>query len=119
MAWWYRQYAPNDRSLQALEEEARRERRGLWADPNPIPPWDFRHGGNQRAPAPAAELRTGRVRAATERRTPADAAAVVYVTRTGKKYHRAGCRYLSINQTRSSRQDAEMRGLTPCSVCRP
>ena len=25
-----------------LENEAREARRGLWADPNPIPPWEFR-----------------------------------------------------------------------------
>lgn len=42
MAWVYRQYA-TDRSLFALENEARAGRRGLWADPSPVPPWQFRH----------------------------------------------------------------------------
>lgn len=42
MAWVYRQYA-TDRSLFALEDEARTGRRGLWADPSPVPPWQFRH----------------------------------------------------------------------------
>nr|WP_315425959.1 thermonuclease family protein [uncultured Pseudomonas sp.] len=41
MAWVYRQYA-TDRSLFALEDEARAGRRGLWADPSPVPPWQFR-----------------------------------------------------------------------------
>ena len=41
MAWVYRQYA-TDRSLFALEDEARASRRGLWADPSPVPPWQFR-----------------------------------------------------------------------------
>lgn len=41
MAWVYRQYA-TDRSLFALENEARAGRRGLWADPSPVPPWQFR-----------------------------------------------------------------------------
>jgi endonuclease YncB( thermonuclease family) len=41
MAWVYRQYA-TDRSLFALEGEARAGRRGLWADPSPVPPWQFR-----------------------------------------------------------------------------
>lgn len=41
MAWVYRQYA-TDRSLFALEDEARAGRRGLWADPLPVPPWQFR-----------------------------------------------------------------------------
>ena len=42
-AWWYQQYAPNDKALQILHADARTNKRGLWADPNPIPPWDFRH----------------------------------------------------------------------------
>ena len=47
MAWWYRQYAkeqtPDDRQLYELaENEARVATRGLWADPQPVPPWDWR-----------------------------------------------------------------------------
>jgi endonuclease YncB( thermonuclease family) len=41
-AWWFRRYAPNHHMLERLEKEAREARRGLWADPNPIPPWEFR-----------------------------------------------------------------------------
>ena len=42
-AWWYRKYS-SDTTLGLLESEARSGRRGLWADPNPVPPWDWRHG---------------------------------------------------------------------------
>jgi endonuclease YncB( thermonuclease family) len=42
LAWWYRQYAPHDDKLRKLEDSARREKRGLWADPNPVPPWCYR-----------------------------------------------------------------------------
>ncbi len=41
LAWMYRRYT-DDQSLSELEEEARVARRGLWADPNPIPPWQWR-----------------------------------------------------------------------------
>ena len=41
MAWYYRQYGWTD-SLARLEEQARSEKRGLWADPNPQPPWEWR-----------------------------------------------------------------------------
>jgi micrococcal nuclease len=41
-AWWYRQYAPKNTELQSLEQQARTARRGLWADPRPLPPWVFR-----------------------------------------------------------------------------
>ena len=46
-AWWYRRYS-DDPVLRRLEEEARRERRGLWRDKNPIPPWEFRRERRQR-----------------------------------------------------------------------
>jgi endonuclease YncB( thermonuclease family) len=44
MAWAYKQYL-TDQSIAALEETARSGRTGLWADENPTPPWEFRHGG--------------------------------------------------------------------------
>ncbi len=47
-AWWYRKYAdeqiPADRMLYgAAEQEARGVKRGLWRDPEPVAPWDYRH----------------------------------------------------------------------------
>jgi endonuclease YncB( thermonuclease family) len=42
LAWWYRKYAPDDRMLERLETEARAAKRGLWADKNPIPLWEWR-----------------------------------------------------------------------------
>ena len=47
-AWWYRKYAPNDRTLKALEAGARAAKRGLWADKNSIPPWEWRRGEHGR-----------------------------------------------------------------------
>lgn len=44
MAWVYKQYAV-ERSLFKLEEEARAAHRGLWVDPAPVPPWEFRRKG--------------------------------------------------------------------------
>jgi hypothetical protein len=37
--WWHRKYAPGDTTLKRLEAEAREGRKGLWADPHPVPPW--------------------------------------------------------------------------------
>ena len=41
-AWAYIQYAPKNSPLYALEREARLEKRGLWVDDEPVPPWDWR-----------------------------------------------------------------------------
>ena len=42
MCWWFRKYAPHDKELVWLEIEAREAKRGLWADPHPVPPWEWR-----------------------------------------------------------------------------
>lgn len=44
LAWAYARYLRDPR-IAALEREARVARRGLWRDPNPTPPWSYRHGG--------------------------------------------------------------------------
>jgi micrococcal nuclease len=41
-AWHYTHYDSSQR-LADLEAEARTAQRGLWADLNPTPPWEFRH----------------------------------------------------------------------------
>jgi len=40
-AWWFRKYS-NDQTLAKLEADARKNKRGLWADANPTAPWDWR-----------------------------------------------------------------------------
>lgn len=41
-AWWYRDYARKADNLRQAEETARKEKRGLWAQPDPQAPWNFR-----------------------------------------------------------------------------
>lgn len=41
MAWWYVDYGI-DLALNALEAQAQSLCLGLWADPAPVPPWDYR-----------------------------------------------------------------------------
>ena len=42
MAWVYDRYV-TDRSLYGLQDDARAAKRGLWVDPAPVPPWEWRH----------------------------------------------------------------------------
>ena len=44
MAWVYVKYA-NEPAYFATEKIAKAAQVGLWSQPNPIAPWDFRHGG--------------------------------------------------------------------------
>ena len=41
-AWVFIRYAPKNSPLYSVEAEARAEKRGLWADPEPVPPWEWR-----------------------------------------------------------------------------
>jgi micrococcal nuclease len=112
MAWWYRQYAPNDTTFAQLEAEARAAKYGLWADTDPTPPWEWRKG--HRASSKAAS---------------ASAAAVSPTTgpfignRTSKVYHWPGCPdYDKVSEKNRvalpSREAAEQAGYRPAGNCR-
>lgn len=42
LGWHYDEYAPNATELRRLERQARNAGRGLWSQPNPTPPWEWR-----------------------------------------------------------------------------
>jgi endonuclease YncB( thermonuclease family) len=44
-AWVYESYN-TDKALPALQREAQTQKRGLWADSQPVPPWEWRHKQN-------------------------------------------------------------------------
>lgn len=56
MAWHYKQYAAtqsvSDNDLySSAEDRARSSHAGLWHDDQPMPPWEWRHGGKQQPTA--------------------------------------------------------------------
>lgn len=42
MAWVYDKYV-TDKSLYQLQSQAKSNKRGLWIDPSPVMPWEWRH----------------------------------------------------------------------------
>lgn len=59
MAWYFRKYAgdvaPEDRPIyEKVESAARSERRGLWEQSNPTPPWEYRAGQESGEPGATA-----------------------------------------------------------------
>lgn len=42
MAWVYQKYAEGFGHLHPLEESAKASKEGLWSDPSPTPPWEWR-----------------------------------------------------------------------------
>ena len=58
-AWWYRSYAKKDMELSAAEAAAKGSRRGLWADKDPIAPWDWRENESKARRNSGARCTTG------------------------------------------------------------
>lgn len=44
---------------------------------------------------------------------------IVYITKSGQKYHRANCTYLRKSKISITLGEAKKEGYTPCSKCNP
>lgn len=44
---------------------------------------------------------------------------VVYITKTGEKYHKDGCRYLRQSKIKTTKKEAIKNGYGACKVCKP
>ncbi len=77
MAWDFKQYNAG-REYTAAEEEAVAARRGLWSDPAPLAPWEFRH------PEKYGEIE----RIATESNRPEAVNALYWISNSGKTHNR-------------------------------
>ena len=55
LAWVFDRYV-TDRSLYVVQEEARSANRGLWSDPSPVAPWDWRKSKAPRPSVPTTAL---------------------------------------------------------------
>lgn len=97
-AWHYTQYS-KDADLSKAEKDSKEKKRGLWVDEKPIPPWEYRRGK-------------------TDTANPNAKAHAIFVTATGAKYHREGCRFLNKSKIPISLEDAKKK-YAPCSVCNP
>ncbi len=42
LAWHFRRYSDNE-AYHLLEQQARTAKLGIWAEPSPVPPWEWRH----------------------------------------------------------------------------
>ncbi len=89
------------------QDYAERNKLGLWRNPNPTAPWDHRNG--QRSSNTVSK--------------PVESSQklenVVYVTKSGKKYHRSTCRCAAKATRSMPRSEAEALGYGACGVCKP
>lgn len=88
LAWWFWKHS-QDKTLRDLEDEARAEKRGLWRDRTPIPPWVFRKIQKKQVPE-VADFEPPRKGQAHHAQADA-AAGPIIGQRKSRKYHRPGC----------------------------
>lgn len=84
----------------SLQRGAREVKAGLWND-QAAAEWDLKTQANVSGSAS----------------TNTNDSKQYYITKTGKKYHSAGCRYLAKSAIEITEEDALARGYAPCLVC--
>jgi micrococcal nuclease len=101
--------------FQAAGQQAKKAGVGLWAVR--LGPEDILTAPST-APAPGVMSAAGPVPARSATASRSNGQVTVYVTKTGEKYHKDGCRSLSRSQIAMTLKEASAR-YEPCSVCRP
>ena len=113
LAWHYKRYS-NSKKLAALEREARRKKRGLWAHKDPVPPWNwrrqnrgFRHGrGSSPGPGSSPGRKPGWSRRPQPRQPGAGCGKAVHGNLKSRVFHTCGCRAFRCKNCRAVFNDA-------------
>lgn len=108
LAWFNERDAAGDVRLRELHVQAMLDRRGLWAQANPMAPWDFRIRA-----ADAAVKDEG------EATNIAPESIVVYKEPNSFTYHRENCKYRPAGAVAVTLQAAVEGMASPCDICRP
>jgi len=111
-AWVYKRYckAGDQKAWSALEQSARLQGLGLWAQPDPVPPWVYRN--TKRAPA--------RRQVAASDATPVPATGLYHGNTKSRVFHAPGCPAYSCKNCTAvfnSPGEALRAGYRPCKKC--
>jgi len=125
-AWLFIKYCKVDvcNDWMAYQMEASFNKRGLWADPNPVPPWDYRRNKmstntqenykSQKAFSPPPQVSTSN--------TQPIAAGIYHGNVKSGAFHAPSCRHFNCKnctRTFTSRNEAVAAGYHPCGDCKP
>ena len=121
LAWHYKQYSKSKRYA-ALEKEARRKKRGLWADKDPTPPWLWRRQNR------SSGRRHGKAPRPAPRQPPAAAACnskAVHGNLKSRVFHTCACRAFNCKNCRANfatavqAEAAGYKGHEACAIGHP
>lgn len=118
-AWHYKKYSKDERIADA-EQSAKSEGIGIWSRKDLIAPWDWRNGKRPEPKKMAAVAPVVTKPSKPEVPVPSirETDTQVYVTETGTKYHRDGCRHLRKSRIPIPLSRA-VSAYDACKVCRP
>ena len=103
MAWHYKFFS-KDATIAAAQTKAKAGKVGLWSQPDPVAPWEFRRKKSSTSKAPPQK---------------GTATTKVFTTKSGKKYHRDGCNSLSKSKFATLLSKVKAAGYAPCKSCNP
>lgn len=103
--WVYRRYCKKDFCSKwlDLETQARSAKIGLWADPDPVSPWEWRHGKK-------------------EQKVTSKSDGLLHGNTKSHVFHRPRCKHYSCKNCMESFKDrttAIKAGYRPCGLCKP
>jgi len=117
-AWVYRRYCRQSfcDDWIRMERFARNRGDGLWAESNPVPPWEWRHGKKKavRSLSGPSQARTSGDQTTTAPQYHGNVKSMIF--------HAAKCKYYncrSCSVTFASRGEAIAAGYRPCKICSP
>ncbi|WP_264981626.1 thermonuclease family protein [Pseudodesulfovibrio portus] len=108
-AWVYTRYCRKSfcSTWQDTQEAAQAGSLGLWSDPNPTPPWEYRRGS----------------KAGTKKQqTQVKSSGAYHGNTSSHVFHRQGCRYFNCKNCTvnfQTREAAINAGYRPCGICKP
>ncbi len=103
-AWVYQRYCEGCENWNKIENKARLKKIGLWADKNPIPPWEYRRGKR------------------TVAKKPENVSGVLHGNVKSRVLHSSSCSVYNCKNCTAiftSRSEAIAKGFRPCKRCQP
>lgn len=108
---WYTDADGTDGFLCKAAAAALTGKKGLWANPAPLAPWDFRGDARRPKVEPAADA------SAKDETAAVSVKEVVWVTKDGQEYHKGDCNRLDKTRKPLALDKAKSLKYTKCSAC--
>lgn len=116
LAWHFLRYS-TDPELAAAEAAARAARVGIWSEPNPVAPWDWRHSAPK---APAARSAPAKPQLSEQEKEAAESLGLLHGNTSSRVFHTPNCKNYwcaRCTQVFSSDSEARAAGYRPAGCC--